>query len=82
MSPMTVDKGNNLAPKMIPVNVTQIRPDNSCGSRQYDSATFAASCSQNAQVSGGISHPSQNLTVKPSGLRMPSPSLSFFSQVF
>ncbi|PIN02905.1 hypothetical protein CDL12_24577 [Handroanthus impetiginosus] len=47
---------------------------------QYESATFTASFSQNAHDSSRIMHHLQNQTIKPSGLRMPSPSLSFFSQ--
>ncbi|XP_075514004.1 uncharacterized protein LOC142549105 isoform X3 [Primulina tabacum] len=43
-------------------------------------ATFSASFSQIAQSSGRITHLSQNQNMKPSGLRMPSPSLSFFCQ--
>ncbi|XP_057781715.1 uncharacterized protein LOC131000006 isoform X2 [Salvia miltiorrhiza] len=75
-SPMTVDKAYTSGPKTTPVNVTQIRPENSRESQQYDSATL----SQNAHTNGKILHPSQNQTMRPSGLRMPSPSLSFFSQ--
>lgn len=45
------------------------------------SATFSAPFSQNAQSSGTIMHLPQNQNMKPSGLRMPSPSISFFSQV-
>ncbi|KAH6765593.1 hypothetical protein C2S52_016576 [Perilla frutescens var. hirtella] len=80
MIPMTVDKANNSCSKTIPDTVTQFRPENSCDSQRYDSATFATSYSQNAYINGRTLHPLQNQTMKPSGLRMPSPSLSFFSQ--
>lgn len=77
---MTVDKDNS-GSKMIPVNVTEIRRESSCDSQRYDSATFATSSNQNAHINGRTLHSLQNQTIKPSGLRMPSPSLSFFSQV-
>ncbi|KAL1558109.1 hypothetical protein AAHA92_08611 [Salvia divinorum] len=73
---VTIDKPYNSAPKTTPSNFTQIRPENSCESQRYDSATF----SQNAHNNAKILYPLQNQTTRPSGLRMPSPSLSFFSQ--
>ncbi|XP_041989304.1 uncharacterized protein LOC121740749 [Salvia splendens] len=73
---VTIGKAYSSAPKTTPSNLTQIRPENSCESQRYDSATF----SQNAHNNAKILHPSQNQTMRPSGLRMPSPSLSFFSQ--
>ncbi|XP_041993621.1 uncharacterized protein LOC121744207 [Salvia splendens] len=73
---VTIGKAYSSAPKTTPSNLTQIGPENSCESQRYDSATF----SQNAQNNAKILHPLQNQTMRPSALRMPSPSLSFFSQ--
>ncbi|KZV35131.1 hypothetical protein F511_06837 [Dorcoceras hygrometricum] len=47
---------------------------------QNQPANFSATFSQIARSSGRIMHLSQNQNMKPSGLRMPSPSLSFFGQ--
>ncbi|KAK4441142.1 hypothetical protein Salat_0449100 [Sesamum alatum] len=79
MRSLLVDKANNSVSKMIPDNMTPARPVNSSES-QHDLTTSAAPFSQNAHLSCRTMHTSQNQNMKPSGLRMPSPSLSFFSQ--
>lgn len=81
MCPVLVDKAKNSGSKMISDNATPIRPENSSEDQRYDSTTFAAPLSQDVHISGMTMHPLQNQMTKPSGLRMPSPSLSFFSQV-
>ncbi|KAI3461473.1 hypothetical protein Pfo_018136 [Paulownia fortunei] len=79
MSPVLVDKADNSGSKMISDNMTPARPVNSSDGL-HESTTFTAAFSRNAHVSGRTLHPLQNQAMKPSGLRMPSPSLSFFSQ--
>ncbi|KAL8516112.1 hypothetical protein ACS0TY_014695 [Phlomoides rotata] len=78
--PVMVDKANNSGSKIISENAIPIKPENSSESQRYGSTTFSTSFSMNAQFSGRTVNPLQNQTTKPSGLRMPSPSLSFFSQ--
>ncbi|XP_073056747.1 uncharacterized protein [Primulina eburnea] len=73
------DKACNSGSKNIAANVNPSGMLHS--SESWDQfATFSASSSQIAQSSGRITHLSQNQNMKPSGLRMPSPSLSFFCQ--
>ncbi|KAK6144501.1 hypothetical protein DH2020_021321 [Rehmannia glutinosa] len=79
MSPILVDNADNSGSKRISNNMTPARPMNS-SEGQHESTSFATSFSRNFHVGGTTTHPSQNQTMKPSGLRMPSPSLSFFSQ--
>ncbi|KAG8371381.1 hypothetical protein BUALT_Bualt13G0081900 [Buddleja alternifolia] len=73
-----VDKAKNSGPRMISDNMTPARVHSS--EIEDKLTTFAAPCSESAFVSGRTMQPSQNQSVKPSGLRMPSPSLSFFGQ--
>lgn len=80
--PVMVEKANNSGSKIISENATAIRPENSSEGQRYGSTTISTSFSMNAQISGRSVNPLQNETTKPSGLRMPSPSLSFFSQVY
>lgn len=79
MSRLLVKKAGNSGAKMISGNITPAKAVNS-SEGQHESATFATPFTRNAHVSGRTI-PSQNQIMKPSGLRMPSPSLSFFSQV-
>lgn len=80
--PAMVDKANDSGSKIISENVTPIRPGNLSEGQQYGSTSYSTSFSMKAQISGRTENPLQNQTIKPSGLRMPSPSLSFFSQVY
>ncbi|KAL3829146.1 hypothetical protein ACJIZ3_017948 [Penstemon smallii] len=80
MSPVLAEYSDeNSVPKIVSDNMTPPRPVHS-SEEQYKPLTSAASLAQNAHESGRRMHPSQDQTMKPSGLRMPSPSLSFFSQ--
>ncbi|GFP95676.1 hypothetical protein PHJA_001711800 [Phtheirospermum japonicum] len=79
MSPVLDDNADNSGSKMISEIMTPARPVNSSEAQQ-ESTSFAVPFSRNAHVGGTTMHPSQNQPMKPSGLRMPSPSLSFFSQ--
>ncbi|XP_073145464.1 uncharacterized protein [Henckelia pumila] len=72
------DNAYNSGSKNIAANVNSSSLSHSSES-QDQSATFSAPFCEIAQNSG-ITHLSQNQNMKPSGLRMPSPSLSFFSQ--
>ncbi|KAL3649365.1 hypothetical protein CASFOL_005768 [Castilleja foliolosa] len=79
LSPVLDDNAKNSCSKMISDIMTPVRPVNSSEAKQ-ESTSFAVPFSRNAHVGGTTMHPSQNQPMKPSGLRMPSPSLSFFSQ--
>ncbi|CAI9776420.1 unnamed protein product [Fraxinus pennsylvanica] len=78
-SPLLVEKPNNCGSKMISDNMVPFNPGHSFESRD-EPTTISISVAQNACISGGNLHPSRNQAPRPSGLRMPSPSLSFFSQ--
>ncbi|XP_011089856.1 uncharacterized protein LOC105170683 [Sesamum indicum] len=79
MHSLLVDKANHSVSKMIPDHMTPVRLVNSSQS-QHEPTTSTAPFPQNAHLSCRTMHTSQNQNMKPSGLRMPSPSLSFFSQ--
>ncbi|KAK4408542.1 hypothetical protein Sango_0435200 [Sesamum angolense] len=79
MHSLLVDKANHSVSKMIPDNMTPVRLVNSSQS-QHEPTTSVTPFSQNAHLSCRTMHTSQNQNIKPSGLRMPSPSLSFFGQ--
>ncbi|XP_051142781.1 uncharacterized protein LOC127259466 [Andrographis paniculata] len=76
MSPILVNlAADNSGSKMItPVQPTQESEG------QHELATSAVPLPRNARFIGRSVHPPENQALKPSGLRMPSPSLSFFSQ--
>ncbi|KAL8029856.1 hypothetical protein ABFX02_14G250300 [Erythranthe guttata] len=75
-SPLLVQKANNSGSEMISSSLTAAKPVNS-SEGQRESLNFATP--RNAHVRD-MTIPSHNQVMKPSGLRMPSPSLSFFSQ--
>ncbi|XP_022858545.1 uncharacterized protein LOC111379418 isoform X3 [Olea europaea var. sylvestris] len=77
-SPLPVDKPSNSGSKMISDIMVPFNPGHSFETR--DPTTISISVAQKACSSGGNMHPSPNQAPRPSGLRMPSPSLSFFSQ--
>ncbi|CAI9770845.1 unnamed protein product [Fraxinus pennsylvanica] len=77
--PLLVDKANNSGSKMISGNMVPSTTGHSFESRD-EPTTISISVAQNACISGRNMHPSPNQATRPSGLRMPSPSLAFFSQ--
>ncbi|KAL6563598.1 hypothetical protein OROGR_002557 [Orobanche gracilis] len=74
-----VDNGDNPYSKMISDIATPARQVNSSMAQQ-ESTSFADPFYRNAHAGGTTIHHSQNQPMRPSGLRMPSPSLSYFSQ--
>ncbi|GER55167.1 NAD(P)-binding Rossmann-fold superfamily protein [Striga asiatica] len=75
-SPVLAD---NSGSRMISDITTPVRSVNSSEDRK-ESTSSASLISQHAHVYGATMHTLPNPPTKPSGLRMPSPSLSFFSQ--
>ncbi|KAL6577263.1 hypothetical protein OROMI_011539 [Orobanche minor] len=74
-----VDNSDNPYSKMISDIATPARQVNSSMAQQ-ESTSFADPFYRNAHAGGTTIHPSQNQPMRPSRLRMPSPSLSYFSQ--
>ncbi|CAA0816852.1 Unknown protein [Striga hermonthica] len=76
ISPVLAD---NSGSRMFSDITTPVRSVNSSEDRK-ESTSSASLISQHAHVYGAAMHTLPNPPTKPSGLRMPSPSLSFFSQ--
>ncbi|KAL2488890.1 uncharacterized protein Fot_42182 [Forsythia ovata] len=78
-SPMLVHRADNSGSKMILDNMAPVTTVHSSESRD-ESTAVPVPIAQGASISGRNMHPSPSQATRPSGLRMPSPSLAFFGQ--
>ncbi|KAL2471249.1 Uncharacterized protein Adt_39385 [Abeliophyllum distichum] len=78
-SPMLVHRAGNSGSKMISDNMAPVSTVHSSESRD-ESTAVSIPIAPSASISGRNMHPSPSQATRPSGLRMPSPSLAFFSQ--